>query len=388
MRTPGRSQVVPVGADGLVRFAAVRTDRIEIAVRQSAERKADRRGNGWTATSGIAEVEIPALGGLLRPLPGSTPVSVPCGKGPAVELDGFRYDTAVTGTLADAVAGRSLPVRLCGATGPVVDLPAGGHRLVTTPSRGFVVQDVALWPDGATVPVPRHREVSVRTWDPTDRRVRVAAGDEALLVVPENANVGWTATLDGRTLTSTRVDGWQQAWVLPAGAGGEVRLVFAPDRAYRGGLAVGALTALGVLVLACWPARRRPVDDPGLPAEGSPWAIGVLLVLLLAALGGVLPVAIVIAAMLLRQLALRALPVVVLGGLAVATVTAVAGRWQGHGQEWAYGSWVQGGMLVAVGAVVAAVVPVPGTPPADEAESPTAGGTQATGQDDDRTVWR
>jgi arabinofuranan 3-O-arabinosyltransferase len=85
----------------------------------------------------------------------------------------------------------------------------------------------------------------------------------------------------------------------------------------------------------------------------------------------VLPVAIVLAAMLLRQLARRALPVVVFGGLTLATVTAVAGRLRGHGQEWAYGTWVQAAMLVAIGAVVAAVVPVPGAPPTPDAAGPT-----------------
>ncbi|WP_267897501.1 alpha-(1-_3)-arabinofuranosyltransferase [Micromonospora deserti] len=363
VRTPGRTRLVPVGADGVVRFPAVRTDRIEIVVREAAERVADRRGNGWTATPGIAEVEIPALADLLRPVTGDTPVAERCGSGPAVELDGFRYDTAVEATLADVLTGRPVPVTLCGEAGAVVELPAGGHRLATSPSAGFIVQDASLRPEGS-VAAPRHREVTVLDWAPTDRRVRVAAGGEALLVVPENANAGWTATLDGRALTAARVDGWQQAWVLPAGAAGEVRLVFAPDRTYRGGLAVGALTALGVLLVAALPVRRRPVIGPELAAEAPGWAIGALLVVLLAALGGVLPVAIVLAAMLLRQFARRALPVVVFGGISVATVTAVAGRLQGHGQEWAYGPWVQGAMLVAVGAVVAAVVPVPGAPPA------------------------
>ncbi|GAB3189321.1 arabinofuranan 3-O-arabinosyltransferase [Micromonospora palomenae] len=362
VRAGGRTQLVPVAPDGLVRFAAVRTDRVEIVVREATDRVADRRGNGWTATAGIAEVEIPGL--TIRPLPAGTRISAPCGTGPAVELDGFRYDTAVTGTLGDVVAGRPMPVTLCGETGAVTDLPAGGHRLASSPSRGYVVQDVTLRPAGPAVAAPRHRDVSVLDWAPTQRRVRVAAGESALLVVPENANAGWTATLDGRELPATRVDGWQQAWVLPAGAGGEVRLEFAPDRAYRGGLAVGALTALGVLLLAAWPARRRPEDASSLPAESAPWFVGTLLVVLLAALGGVLPVAIVLAAMLLRQLARRALPVVVFGGLTVATVVAVAGRLRGHGQEWAYGTWVQAAMLVAIGAVVAAVVPVPGAVPA------------------------
>ncbi|MEH0938188.1 alpha-(1-_3)-arabinofuranosyltransferase [Micromonospora psammae] len=414
VRAGGRTQVVPVGADGLVRIAKVRTDRVEIVVRGTADRIADRRGNGWTATVGIAEVEIPGLAGLIRPVRPDVPLTAPCGAGPMVELDGFRYDTAVTGTVADAVAGRPMPVTLCGDTGAVVDLPAGGHRLATSPSAGFVVQDATLRPTGATTAAPRHREVTVRDWAPTQRRVRVGAGERALLVVPENANAGWTATLDGRALPATRVDGWQQAWVLPAGAGGEVRLEFGPDRAYRGGLAGGAAAALGVLVLAAWPLRRRPEDGAAIPAEGPPWLIGTLLVVLLAALGGVLPVAIVIAAMLLRQFARRALPVVVFGGLAVATVTAVAGRLRGLGQEWAYGTWVQAGMLVAIGAVVAAVVPVPGTPvdaadppavdveppraepdpsrvdddPSESVTSPVAGARPGTGEDEDGTEVR
>ncbi|MGN9767505.1 alpha-(1-_3)-arabinofuranosyltransferase domain-containing protein [Micromonospora sp. SD12] len=380
VRTPGANRVLRVGADGVVRFPAVRTDRIEIVVRDSAERVADRRGNGWTATVGIAEVQIPGLEDLLRPIAGATRVVERCGSGPAVELDGLRYDTSVAGTLADVLDGRPLPVTVCGATGAVVDLRAGGHRLATSPSNGFIVQDAALRPEAAQA-APRHREVTVLDWNPTDRRVRVAAGDTALLVVPENANAGWTATVDGRPLTATRVDGWQQAWVLPAGEAGEVHLTFAPDRTYRGGLVAGAVTAFGVLLLALLPVRRRAVADAlpppsvTVPAEGPAWVTAVLLVVLLAALGGVLPVAIVLAAMLLRQLTRRALPVVVFGALSFATVTTVAGRLQGHGQEWAYGPWVQGAMLVAVGAVVAAVLPVPGVAPegaAQPAEVPRA----------------
>ncbi|PWU57793.1 DUF3367 domain-containing protein [Micromonospora sp. S4605] len=396
VRTPGRSLELPVGADGTVRFPAVRTDRIEIVVRETAGRIADRRGNGWTATAGIAEVEIPALAELLRPLAGDTPVVEPCGKGPTVELAGFRYDTEVRTTLADVLAGRPVPVTVCGATGAAVDLPAGGHRLATTPSAGFLVQDATLRPAATAAAAPRHREVTVLDWNPTDRRVRIAAGGEALLVVPENANAGWRAAVDGRPLTVTRVDGWQQAWLLPAGEGVEVSLTFTPDRTYRTGLGVGALTALAVLLLAAVPVRRRATPGAGVPAEGPAWLIGVTLVVLLAALGGVLPVAIVLAAMLLRQFAARALPVVVLGGLTVATTVAVTGRLQGHGQEWTYGTWVQAAMLVAIGAVVAAVVPVPGTPPAAVAPAPDPGerlddvaaGGPPGDQDEDGTVAR
>ncbi|MCZ7419556.1 alpha-(1-_3)-arabinofuranosyltransferase [Verrucosispora sp. WMMA2121] len=407
IHTPGREVRVSVEADGTVRFPAVRTDRLEIVVRETEQRLADLRGNGWPATAGIAEVEIPALASLLSPVDTDAVVVERCGDGPTVELGGFRYDTSISASLSDVLAGRPVPVGICGEDGAVLDLPAGGQRLATSPSAGFVVQDATLRPEAEARPGPRHREVTVLDWAATDRTVRVAAGEQALLVVPENANAGWTATLDGKTLASSRADGWQQAWVLPAGAGGEVRLVFAPDRAYRGGLAAGAVAVAAVLVLAAWPVRRRTTTDgdaavPGgdaadaIAAEAPAWVIGVLLVVLLAVLGGVLPVAIVLAAMLLRQLAVRALPVVVLGGLTVATVTAVAGRLQGHGQDWAYRSWVQAAMLVAIGAVVAAVVPVPGvrpepTIPHDVTPGTSGGPPEAAvgrGEDEDGTVAR
>ena len=47
------------------------------------------------------------------------------------------------------------------------------------------------------------------------------------------------------------IDGWQQGYRVPAGAGGEVSLVYRPDRTYRTGLLVG----LGLVVLL-WPGPR------------------------------------------------------------------------------------------------------------------------------------
>ena len=366
VRAGGRSSVVPVGADGLVRFPAVLTDRLEIAIRDIEERIGDRRLNGWVAPVGIAEVEVPALADLIRPLTRQTPVSVPCGQGPAVHVDDVRYDTAVRGTLADVLDGRPLPVTVCDQLGKgVVDLRAGDHRLRTETSESFVVQDAWLTPIATTASAaPRHRAVSVLAWDPTERTVRVGTGDEALLVVPENANGGWRATLAGRDLPTRRVDGWQQAWVVPAGDAAEVRLTFLPDRTYRTGLAVGALTVLAVLVLALWPARR-----PGKvvrSGQANAWVMGLALVALLVALGGWLPVVVAVAVMLLRQLIDRSVPIVVGLAVLVATAVAVAGRLSGHGQDLAYGTWAQAAMLVAVGAVVASAVPVPGWEMADE----------------------
>ncbi|MGS2612922.1 alpha-(1-_3)-arabinofuranosyltransferase domain-containing protein [Micromonospora sp. LZ34] len=379
LRTSRASQVVRLGPDGLARFTPVRTDRIEITVREVDVRVADRRGE-WPAPAGIAEIEVPALADLIRPVRAPTPIRVPCGAGPAVEIDGVRYETSVAGTLGDITAGRPLPVTLCDdVAADGVDLPPGEHRLRTTVSESFVAQDAWLTPDGPTRAAPRHRDVQVVDWAATDRTVRVGAGGEALLVVPENMNAGWRATLDGRVLPTTRVDGWQQAWVVPAGETAEVRLTFVPDTAYRGGLAIGALTALAVVCLAVWPVRRRSPAGPTTGQANDGWIAGAL-VGLIVALGGVLPVVIGIAAMLLRQFMPRVLPAVVLAGMAAATAGAVAGRLQGHGQEWAFGPWVQAAMLVAVGAVVASAIPVPGRRKTDSELS------TVTAQDEDGTT--
>ncbi len=154
IHTPGREVRVPVEADGTVRFPAVRTDRLEIVVRETEHRLADLRGNGWPATAGIAEVEIPALASLLSPVDTETRVVERCGDGPTVELAGFRYDTSVSASLADVLAGRPVPVDICGEDGAVLDLPAGGQRLATTPSAGFVVQDATCGRTATRAPHP------------------------------------------------------------------------------------------------------------------------------------------------------------------------------------------------------------------------------------------
>ncbi|GAB3536860.1 alpha-(1-_3)-arabinofuranosyltransferase domain-containing protein [Phytohabitans suffuscus] len=268
LRTPAGQRAASVAADGWVTFPRLTTDRIEIEVTGYDARVADPRGD-WPAPVGVAEVEVPALAGLSRPAAPDTPVTAACGAGPEVELDGVAYPTSVAGTLADVREGRSLALAICDDfTEGTVELAAGEHRLRTTPSASFVVDSAALVPRGTAAPAPPvQRAVEVVAWQPTARTLTVAGGDAALLVVPENLNAGWVATMDGRRLPAVRVDGWQQAFVLPAGAGGTVTLEFTPDRPYRAGLAAGARAVLLVGLLALVPVRRRrPSARPGRPA--------------------------------------------------------------------------------------------------------------------------
>ena len=88
----------------------------------------------------------------------------------------------------------------------------------------------------------------------------------ALLVVHENFNAGWQASLAGHRLTAVRVDGWEQAFLVPANSSGTVTLVYAPDRPFKAGLLAGLLAVLALLLAG---ARRRPA---GAELAGAPAA--------------------------------------------------------------------------------------------------------------------
>jgi arabinofuranan 3-O-arabinosyltransferase len=392
LRAGTEKRLVRLSADGRARFAPMITDRLEIGLVGLDPRVLDLRGRGADAPVGVADLEIPALTDLMRPLPPNTPFSVPCGQGPVVTLDGVRIDTSVSGTLADVIGHRALPVNVCDLyASEGIDLAAGEHRLRATPSAGFVVQDAALRPNGWSTALAPDRPSQVERWQSTDRDVRIGPGPQALLVVPENANRGWVATLGGQALSPTRVDGWQQAWTVPAGPGGLVHLTFTPDRAYRTGLAAGGLAALGLVVVAVLPARVRPVRRAVRAGYGAPAGYGLTLVLIAMAalLGGVLPVVLVLVGLLIRQVRPRGLPAVTFGGAVVAAVVAVAGRLSGHGQNWAYNVWVQGAMLVAVCAMVAATLRIPGGAPLDDepdGDEQAGGGGRGGGDLADRAV--
>ena len=106
--------------------------------------------------------------------------------------------------------------------------------------------------------------------------------------MPWNFNDGWEADLDGRRVEPVRVDGWQQAWIVPEGAGGTLTMRFAPQGTYTAvlvaGLVVSGLLLLAALVLLLRAsvrgagARRPPTADLAVVADGvrgprtAPWS--------------------------------------------------------------------------------------------------------------------
>ncbi|GAA1543061.1 alpha-(1-_3)-arabinofuranosyltransferase [Nocardioides humi] len=286
------TQRVVLDTDDPVEIEPVRTNRLQVRF----EKAPDSRH--------VVVPEI-ALSGvnLTRPLVAGAPTGAVCGFGPVVEVAGRRVPTRVTGTMADLVNGTPLAFEGCDpeeddAAG-TVRLPAGEHDLGVRPTPEFDVADVALVPatdaatDAATAQV-RDRDVAVEHWDSGRRTVRVGGGPDAVLWLPENANAGWIAELDGRRLEPIRVDGWQQGWLLPAGDAGTVRLRYAPERTYGVVLPLGLAVSGGVLLagaacLVLLLVRRRsrtpwrPWPEPPGAGPAPGWwaaALGVALVLL------------------------------------------------------------------------------------------------------------
>ncbi|WP_328944384.1 glycosyltransferase family 2 protein [Streptomyces sp. NBC_00250] len=103
----------------------------------------------------------------------------------------------------------------------------------------------------AAGPVEAHTDIPA---GPTGRVLRIA----------DRADEGWTATLDGKELTRTTVDGWAQGFELPATAG-RLDLTYDQPLTHTAWIWAQAGLAVVLLVLAL-PGRRREIDDD-LPEE-------------------------------------------------------------------------------------------------------------------------
>jgi GT2 family glycosyltransferase len=125
------------------------------------------------------------------------------------------------------------------------------------------VSRAAVVPDSGDPQPIAAGPVEVHTTIPSGTAGRV-------LRLADTADEGWTATLDGKPLTRTTLDGWAQGFELPAGDG-RLDVTFEPPALHTGWLwAQGALSV--VLVVLALPGRRRDVDDdlpeePAVPAQ-------------------------------------------------------------------------------------------------------------------------
>lgn len=278
--TGGTTRIVSVDAQGTASFEPVVTDRLEIGFPTDLV----NRGAAETLV-GLSEIELVAADDSVRVVDTEARVDLPCGSGPDVVVNGRAIPTRVQGRTEDLLASRPLDFEGC----RVASMTAGGNRIRTEDRSGLRV-DTVVFGDPEPVEDGSGRSLQVLEWDREHRRVMAGPGDEALLMVDENANAGWSATLDGTRLLPFTADGWRQGWVVPAGAGGEVDLRFTPGRPYDRALQLGLAIALLVVVALGVPgradapssgARRIPrgaalgVGTAALVLAAGPWGLAV-----------------------------------------------------------------------------------------------------------------
>ncbi len=231
----------------------------------------------------IAEIGLPA-----EPVP-ALPETFDSGcRIDLVAFDGEPLPVRVTGATADLMAGRPLPLRVCGDA--PVSLTEGDHEIDTAEGRdagldvdrlvlrssaggGASALDGSTLTQQATAGTERRPEPAVEVVADDHDRARVevtgaTVGEPFWLVLGQSHNVGWTATADGEDLGEpVLVDGFANGWlVTPTSSSFEVDLRFAPQQRVDIAIIVSAAAALVCLALLI----RRPrtvVDAPSSLAE-------------------------------------------------------------------------------------------------------------------------
>lgn len=182
-----------------------------------------------------------------------TRVDVPCADGAIVDLGAAAATYSASATRRALMTGTLVTGTRCAGDVPT----SSGNALTIRGESGPVLEARTIATADGLPAAAAQAPPQVARWTNRARTLDIAAAPSKRLVVwHEGFNQGWTARMGGRTLRAVEVDGWRQAFIVPAGSGGVLTADFAPDRTYRGGLVVGGLAVLLLLALAVWPARR------------------------------------------------------------------------------------------------------------------------------------
>ena len=274
--SPEGTREVDLDESGRARFPALRTATMTMHLTAPALATSV---DGYTFRPtfvglGMSDVHIDGLTpDLTVPQRSSTqPVSFPCGEGPTLRVGLTQLETSVRTTVGELMAGAGTPAVVCRSGGDEPDpagvqVPSGTVEVVAGAAGGWLTSSVVLSTGRPTKAGGGAYPTSdVTAWGATDRSIDVGNRDApTLLVVRENANPGWHARLGNQVLDPVTVGGWQQGFVVPPGQSETVRLTFTPDGPFRVGLLVGAACALGLVLAAVVPGRRRP-ERPIVPA--------------------------------------------------------------------------------------------------------------------------
>jgi arabinofuranan 3-O-arabinosyltransferase len=303
----GRQVSIALTGSAATSFPALHTRKLEVSFQRPED----------GARLVVPEIELTGAA-VTQLFDATAETGAVCGLGPHVVVDGVVHQSEVRGTLGDIADGRPLRLTVCDSDHPELtprlELGPGSHRISTPPTVEFQTVNLAGTGAPATHSVSS-RSVELTSSHGTRRTARVGAGAATVVWMPANANPGWRARLAGKKLDPIRVDGWQQGWIVPAGAGGRLVIDFPAQRWYgvvlAAGLVPAALVVLAALLLLGLRRRGKQMFAPR-SGPGRPRTTLALSVLLFAALG----VASAAGAVVARLSGRRSWPVLA-GGLAV-----------------------------------------------------------------------
>jgi arabinofuranan 3-O-arabinosyltransferase len=243
----------------------------------------------------VAIASVDGLGVEVAPL--SETVDTGC-RSDLVAIDGEPVEARVTGSVADAAAGRALALLGCDD----VAVPAGETTVETAPgtTTGLDVDRVALasLAGGTAVPAAAsgslddvvaalqpelpvdQPSVSVTSEGPDRVELEVTGLDErSWLVLGQSLSEGWTATSPelGDLGEPTLVQGYANGWTLdPAGGTVHVTLEWGPQKVVWAGIGVsilGVLACLAILLVPLVLRRGRNERTSPPPGVGHPLAL-------------------------------------------------------------------------------------------------------------------
>ncbi|MBA2805908.1 DUF3367 domain-containing protein [Streptomyces sp. KM273126] len=328
--SPDGAAIAAVDENGWARFEPITTNRLDITITATAPLTVHNpvADDDLQLPVGLTEAYLPALDDQRAEQPADAiAFSLPCGKGPVLAIDDELYETSASGSVQDLRERRPVDLKLCqqGASNTELDLSSGSHRVEAGDGGPLAVTDVTLTRGTVTEPSgTTARELRIRDWLGDLREVSVGSGAASYLTTYENFNDGWKATLNGSELTPVRLDGWQQGWQIPGGAGGTVKLTYEPSTTYEAGL-VGSGVGLVVLIgLVVW-RRRSPNADEPQPVPPGPglWLGTVALTLVGAVIAGFFALLVPVLALLARKRHALLVPIafLALAGAGVAAAT-------------------------------------------------------------------
>ncbi len=300
---------------------------------------------------GISDLKLD--GRSLKPHPAHLRV-FPCGSGPDLRIGDQVVQTSFRASTLSLLRGRSVPLQACGSD--EVPLGVSATEVLARPTSLFRIDTLSLvrvtaQPSSVT-PLEVQRDGSL----PVSADLPARSGP-SVLVLPQNVNDGWVATIGNQELKAQQVDGWKQGWIVPGGAAATVHFDYRPETTFRIVLGAGVVGVLLCLLGAALRPRKPAAGKRSLPAL-RPGRVGGLDVVVVMVAGGLLAgwygVAAVGAALVLGVAARRFEG---WGALAAASMLMVGAglSWDRITQaSWA-NEWRQAWSLAVVGCLVAAL---------------------------------